>query len=162
MSIVFLLCFIFILGCAAGWFGNCVYRGAKTAGTAAFQEEYELKKDTDGDDDKDVELRQIIVDLVRDLRLDAGQQVSLENIFYETRLKYQKLNNEFNPRYKMIRDESDDEIRGILRDDQRKRFEEILKPYRRQKTAAVDMKPPFFLPANFHPYCVPNGTRVIG
>ena len=138
-GIVFLWCFIFILGGVAGWFGNCVYRGSATAWTAGSMKE--SKSVQNKDDDKDEELRQIIADLVHELRLDSGQQKSLENIFYETRLKYQELNKEFNPRYKMIRDESDDEIREILRDDQRKRFEEILMPFRMQKSTEVLMKP---------------------
>jgi len=139
LSIVFLWCFIFILGGAAGWFGHCIYHGAKTARTSASLEDSKSTKEKEND--KDGELRQIIADLVRELGLDAEQQESLKNIFYETRLKYQELNKEFNPRYKMIRDESDDEIRGILRDDQRKRFEEILKPFRLQKSTEAFPKP---------------------
>ena len=134
MSIVFLWCLVFILGGAAGWFGNCIYRGAKAAQTAETREDSKSKDN----DDKDGELQKIIADLVRELRLDAEQQESLKNIFYETRLKYQELNKEFHPRYKMIRNESDDKIRGILRDGQRERFEEILKPFRTKKSALAD------------------------
>ena len=133
LSIVLLWCFIFIMGGAAGWFGNCIYRGAKTVQTAETPENSRLK-------DKERELQKIIADLVRELRLDAGQQESLKNIFYETRLKYQELNKEFRPRYKLIRDESDDRIREILRDDQKERFEEILKPFRLQKSADASLK----------------------
>ena len=136
LSIVLLWCFIFILGGAAGWFGNCIYHGAKTSKAAEAPKDSRPKKDKDKDEDKDQELREIIADLVRELHLDAEQQESLKNIFYETRLKYQELNKEFQPRYKMIRDESDDKIRGILRDGQKERFEEILKPFRSQKSAA--------------------------
>ena len=139
LSIVLLWCFIFILGGTAGWFVNCIYRGAKTTRTSASLEDSKSTKENEND--KDAELRQIIADLVRELHLDAEQQESLKNIFYETRLKYQDLNKEFNPRYKMIRDESDDEIRGILRNDQRKRFEEILKPFRLQKLTEDLLKP---------------------
>ncbi|MCL2877636.1 MAG: hypothetical protein FWF13_02520 [Acidobacteria bacterium] len=140
LSIILLWCFIFILGGAAGWFGNCIYRGAKTARTAEDTKDSQSKKD----ENKNEELQKIIADLVRELHLDAEQQESLKNIFYETRLKYQELNKEFQPRYKMIRDESDDRIRGILRDGQRERFEEILKPFRSQKSAAAGLKPDFF------------------
>ena len=143
LSIVFLLCFIFILGGAAGWFGNCIYRDAKTSQTSGQPEDSKSIKEKDIDKDK--ELRQIIANLVRELHLDAEQQESLKNIFYETRLKYQELNNEFNPRYKMIRDESDDKIRGILHDEQRKHFEEILKPFRLQKSTEAFLKPDFTL-----------------
>jgi len=132
LVIVLLWCLIFILGGAAGWFGNCVYCGAKTVQPPETPKDSRLKKDTD----KDGELQKIIADLVRELRLDAEQQESLKSIFYETRLKYQELNKEFRPRYKMIRDESDDRIREILRDDQKERFEELLKPLRSQKSAA--------------------------
>ena len=139
MSIGFLWCLIFILGGAAGWFGDCIYRGAKAAQKAETRENSKSKDD----DDKDGELQKIIADLVRELRLDAEQQESLKNIFYETRLKYQDLNKEFHPRYKVIRNESDDKIRGILRDNQRERFEEILKPFRTQKSAATVLPPVF-------------------
>jgi flagellar motility protein MotE (MotC chaperone) len=128
-----LWCFIFILGGAAGWFGNCIYRGEKNIRTAGGAGDSGSKKD----DDKDGELQKIIADLVRELHLDAEQQESLKNIFFETRLEYQELNKEFRPRYKTIRDESDDKIRKILRDGQRERFEEILKPFRSQKSAAI-------------------------
>jgi len=137
LSIIILLCFIFILGGAAGWFGNSVYRGAKTAQPAGTPENPQSKND----ENKNEELQKIIAGLVRDLHLDEDQQESLKNIFYETRLKYQELNKEFQPRYKMIRDESDDRIREILRDSQRERFEEILKPLRTQKSAAAGLKP---------------------
>jgi len=139
LSIVFLWCFIFILGGAAGWFGNCIYRGAKTTQTTENSKNSQSKKD----DDKDLD-QKIVSDLVRELRLDAEQQESLKNIFHETRLKYQELNKVYHPLYEMIRDESDDRIRDILRDDQRDRFEEILKPYRLQKSAAIGLMNPAF------------------
>lgn len=133
-GIVVLWCFIFILGGAAGWFGNCIYRSAKTVRTTDGRpEKFQVKKN----DDLNGELQKIIADLVRELRLDDEQQESLKNIFYETRLQYQRLNEEFHPRYKVIRDESDDKIREILRNDQRERFEEILKPFRKRKSAAL-------------------------
>jgi len=135
LSIVLLWCFIFILGGAAGWFGNCIYRGAKTAQTTGNSKNSQSKKD----DNKDLD-QKIVSNLIRELRLDAEQQESLKNIFYETRLKYQELNKEFHPRYEIIRDESDDRIREILRDDQRERFEEILKPFQAQKSTAVELQ----------------------
>jgi len=140
LSIVLLGCLIFILGGAAGWFGDCIYRGTKASQAAAAQEYSQSKKD----DDKDGELQKIIADLSPELHLDAEQQESLKNIFYETRLKYQELNKEFHPRYKMIRDESDDRIRNILRNNQRGRFEEALKPFRTQKTSSIDIVKPVF------------------
>jgi uncharacterized protein YpuA (DUF1002 family) len=135
-SIVLLWCFIFILGGVAGWFGNYIYRDAKIAQTAGSMKDSR----SNNDDDKDEELRKLVADLVRELRLDAEQQESLKNILYETRIKYQEINKEFQPRYKMIRDESDDRIREILRDDQRERFEEVLKPFRSQRSSAVGLK----------------------
>jgi len=145
LSIVLLWCLIFILGGVAGWFGNRVYHGAKTSQTAEVSKDARPKKEKDKgkDDDKEEELREIIADLVRELHLDAEQQESLKNIFYETRLKFQELNEEFQPRYKMIRNESDDRIREILRDDQRARFEEMLKSLKSQKSSA-GLKPDRF------------------
>ena len=139
LSIVFLWCVIFILGGAAGWFGNRIYLGAKTAQTAGYMEIVQSKKD----ENKDQELRKIVDDLVRELSLDAEQQEALKNILYETLIKYQELNKEFQPRYEMIRDESDDRIRDILRDDQRERFEENLKPFSRSRKSANVLKPAY-------------------
>ena len=124
-GIVVLWCVIFILGGAAGWFGNCIYRSASADQAAGPQKESQPKKEKN--DDKDAELEELVAGLVRELGLDAGQQEALKNILFETRLKYQELNKEFYPRYKVMRDESDDRIRSILRDDQKGLFEGMLK-----------------------------------
>jgi DNA anti-recombination protein RmuC len=133
LSIALLWAVIFVLGGVAGWFGNCIYRGTDITTATTDQK---ARKSPKTKEDKDRELQQVINDLTRNLQLDAAQQESLRNIFHETHLKYQELNQEFRPRYEMIRDESDDRIRKILHDDQRERFEELLKPFRPQKSAA--------------------------
>ncbi|HSW37878.1 MAG TPA: hypothetical protein VLL97_00125 [Acidobacteriota bacterium] len=64
-----------------------------------------------------------------ELDLDAPQKESLEVILEESRLRYRELNKQFRPQYETIRNETDDEIRNMLRDDQKERFEEFLKKY---------------------------------
>ncbi|MDR1727725.1 MAG: hypothetical protein LBT74_07335 [Acidobacteriota bacterium] len=134
LSIAFLWAVIFVLGGGAGWFGHCIYRSSTTATGKAAQSRPKTQQGKDKE--KAQELQKIIDDLTRELHLDASQQESLKTIFHETRMQYRNLNREFRPRYEQIRDESDDRIRAMLHDDQRERFEELLKPFRPQKSAA--------------------------
>lgn len=69
----------------------------------------------------------IIGGMARELGLDAGQTDSLRNIFDESRKRYIDLAKQFWPQYETIRNETDQQIKNILRDDQKKRFEDFLK-----------------------------------
>ena len=135
LSITFLWAVIFILGGIAGWFGQCIYRDGCATTVATDQKAPKDSKTAKEQKDRDQDLQQISADWARKLQLDADQQESLKNIFLESRMKYRELNREFRPRYEMIRNESDDRIREMLRDDQRQHFEELLKPFHPQQPA---------------------------
>jgi len=113
---------IFVLGGISGWVGHCIYRNYKSAAQA--------KPLT-----KDQEFQKIMDTMARELKLDTQQKQLLKNIFDESRMKYRALSKQFRPQYETIRDESDDLIRKMLRPEQKTRFEELLRPYRPQKSA---------------------------
>jgi DNA anti-recombination protein RmuC len=114
---------IFVLGGISGWIGHCIYRNDKSAAQA--------KPLT-----KDQEFQKIINTMSRELKLDTQQQKLLKDIFDESRLNYRTLSKQFRPQYEAIRNASDDKIRKMLRPEQKTRFEELLKPYRPQKSAS--------------------------
>lgn len=114
---------IFILGGISGWIGHCIYRNDRSTAQA--------KPLT-----KDQEFQKIMDTMARELKLDAQQQKLLNDIFNESRMKYRALSKQFRPQYIDIRNESDDKIRKMLRPEQKARFEELLKPYRPQKSAS--------------------------
>ena len=69
----------------------------------------------------------ILDGMARELNLDAQQKETLKNIFEESRKRYFDLALQFRPHYEKIRNETDDKIKSMLRDDQRARFEEFLR-----------------------------------
>lgn len=82
--------------------------------------------------------REFIDDMTRVLKLDAQQREALKTIFEQTRSnfralnqhygpQYDVLNRQYRPRFESIRNESDDKIRGILRPDQKTRYEQMLR-----------------------------------
>ncbi|HYK91345.1 MAG TPA: hypothetical protein VE398_21420 [Acidobacteriota bacterium] len=66
-------------------------------------------------------------DLARALSLDALQRETLKNIMDQSRGRYHALSQQIRPQYEAIRNETRQQIRQILRDDQKTRFEEFLK-----------------------------------
>jgi hypothetical protein len=69
----------------------------------------------------------VVEDLARDLSLDPDQKEKLKVIIGKTRERYRELHKQMGPDFQKIRNEGDEEIRGILRPDQKVRFEEILR-----------------------------------
>jgi hypothetical protein len=61
------------------------------------------------------------------LQLDAQQKETLKSIFAESRQKYRALGQQYRPQWEAIRDETDEQIKQILRTEQRARYEEFLK-----------------------------------
>jgi hypothetical protein len=114
---------IFVLGGISGWVGHCIYRNDKNAAQA--------KPLT-----KNQEFQKIMDTMAWELKLDPQQKNLLKNIFDESRMKYRALSKQFRPQYEVIRDESDDQIRKMLRPEQKTRFEELLRPYRPQKSTS--------------------------
>jgi uncharacterized membrane protein len=69
----------------------------------------------------------ILDGMARELNLDAQQKETLENIFEQSRKRYFDLALQFRPHYEKIRNETDDQIKNMLRNDQRVRYEEFLR-----------------------------------
>jgi uncharacterized membrane protein len=68
----------------------------------------------------------IVEAFARELKLDAKQKEQLRDIFNESRERYRALSLQFRPQYENIRNETDQQIRKILRDDQKAHFEDFL------------------------------------
>jgi hypothetical protein len=88
---------------------------------------------------KETSLPQDIVgEMARVLSLDAQQKEQLRLIFGESRNRfhalnaqfqplYANLNGQFLPQWEKVRNETDDQVRRMLRPDQRARFEDFLR-----------------------------------
>jgi hypothetical protein len=70
--------------------------------------------------------RDTVEELARDIPLDAAQKEQLRTIVGKSRARFQDLRQQ-------IRNQGRDEIRGILRDDQHARFEEIMREWDRRR-----------------------------
>ena len=64
--------------------------------------------------------------LAQDLNLNAEQQEKLKAIIDQGRERFGALRQQFRPQYEVIRRETDDRIRQILREDQKAKFEKII------------------------------------
>ena len=82
--------------------------------------------------------RDIVEDMAQELSLDAQQKEKLRVIFGESRKRfhglneqfrplYENLNSQYMPQWEKVRDETDDQVRKMLRPDQKAHFEEFLK-----------------------------------
>ncbi len=71
----------------------------------------------------------IVGSLARELDLDTEQTKSLRAIFDDSRNRGIALSQEVWPRYQAIYIETEQEIKKILREDQRMRYEEFLKQF---------------------------------
>ena len=82
--------------------------------------------------------RDIVEGMARELNLDAQQKEKLRVIFGLSRKRfqalneqyrplYENLNGQFRPQWEKIRDETDDQVRKMLRPDQKAHFEEFIK-----------------------------------
>jgi hypothetical protein len=121
LSMALLWSFIFILGGIGGWIGHCLYHDHMQAAAPV----------------KTTPKAQEIMDkMAQELSLDEQQKADLKVIFDESRMRYRALNAQFRPQYETIRDDSDNKIRGMLHNDQKARFEAMLKKYRPAKKSS--------------------------
>ena len=65
--------------------------------------------------------------MARELSLDNEQKESLRTIFSQSRQRYKALGQQYMPQFETIRKETDDQIREMLRPDQRAKFDDFLK-----------------------------------
>lgn len=71
--------------------------------------------------------RDVVEDLAKGLDLDEGQKEKLRGIFAEARAKYQALERQIRPQFQAIHADTDEAIRSMLTDEQKKRFDEIVR-----------------------------------
>jgi hypothetical protein len=69
----------------------------------------------------------IVNRMAREFNLDEQQQDSLKSIFAQSIQRYRMLGQQYRPQWETIRKETDDQIKKILRPDQRSKYEEFLK-----------------------------------
>ena len=70
---------------------------------------------------------EIIDGMARELKLDAGQKDSLKAIFSQSLGRYRALGQQYRPQWEAIRNETDEQIKQMLRPDQRAQYEAFLK-----------------------------------
>ena len=68
-----------------------------------------------------------VEELARGLSLDVSQREQLKVIISGSREKYRALSRQMRPQFDAIRNQANQEIRQILHENQKARFEEILK-----------------------------------
>jgi Spy/CpxP family protein refolding chaperone len=68
----------------------------------------------------------LVKEMAEGLNMDAAQKTQLEEIVGRSRERYRSLSEQFRPQYDAIRNETRQEIRRILREDQKQRFEELI------------------------------------
>ena len=71
--------------------------------------------------------RDIVEDLARDIPLDPDQKEKLRSIIGKTRERFREIHKQTGPQFQAIREEGWDELRRILRPEQKARFEEIVR-----------------------------------
>ncbi len=104
---------IFILGAIAGAVAHILYQEHLKA---AFFKAFEHPPD-------------IVAGMARELQLDAAQTESLRKIFDESRQRYMDLSREIWPKYEAIRIETEQQIKNILREDQKILYENFLRRF---------------------------------
>jgi uncharacterized membrane protein len=68
----------------------------------------------------------IVEELARGLDMDSAQKEKLAVIINQSRDRYRALSKQFRPQYDTIRDQTRQEIRQILHENQKPRFEELI------------------------------------
>lgn len=68
----------------------------------------------------------IVEELARGLEMDAAQKEKLRTIISQSRDKYRALSKQFRPQYDAIRAQTRQEMRQILHENQKARFEQII------------------------------------
>jgi hypothetical protein len=130
-SAALLLAVTFLLGGVAGAVSYYLYRG-RSAAIGGRPERPDPKH--------------IVDDMSRTLGLDAAQKEKLTVIISQSRERYRDLSKQFRPQYDAIRDKTNEEIRGILREDQQSRFVELLKDMESRRRARPAQPPAGFPP----------------
>jgi Spy/CpxP family protein refolding chaperone len=116
---------VFILGAIAGAVGHHIYQQNLTPPTAR-----SLPPPKPGS---------IVDAMAQELKLDDQQKEQLKAIFDQSRERYMDIGKQ----YRALRRETDEEIKKILRTDQRAKFEDFLKQvYSRRQSRRPPQPPP--------------------
>ncbi len=71
--------------------------------------------------------RDVVEEMGKDLKLSVDQKEKLKGIVQQSRERYRTLSVQFRPQYDVIRNETNQQIRQILTDEQKTHFEAIVK-----------------------------------
>ena len=112
LGIAFLWIVAFLLGAVAGAVGYHIYREHLKSAPVRIGP----PKVTD-----------IVEGMARELKLDNRQKDSLRSIIENSREKYGALGRQYKPLWEAIRNQTDEQIKQMLRPDQRAKYEEFLK-----------------------------------
>jgi len=112
-SAALLLVLIFFLGGVAGGVGHYLYSSHVSAAQNQPGRRYSPGE--------------IAQEMAQALQLDEKQKEDLQVIFKQSRERYRALSTQFHTQYETIRGETREQIRQILREDQKPRFETFLK-----------------------------------
>ena len=108
-----MLVLTFLLGCVTGSIGYHLYE--TRIKSAAARPAYRPAP------------RDIVEEMGRDLNLSADQKEKLQAIVRQSRERYRALSTQFRPQYDVIRNETNQQIRQILNEEQKARFEKTIK-----------------------------------
>ena len=103
----------FLLGAVSGAVSFSLYRNYVSASTP------KINSRPSGPHD-------IVEELARGLDMDSAQKEKLGVIISQSRDRYRALSKQFRPQYDVIRDQTRQEIRQILHENQKPRFEELI------------------------------------
>lgn len=121
-SATLVLLLTFVLGGITGALGYCLYarRPAAAAGR---------------DGGRPSNPHHLAEELAQALTLDSVQKAKLEAIIAEGRERFRTLSEQVRPRYEEIRRQTRDQIRQVLREDQKPRLDEFFKELDKRRAA---------------------------
>jgi hypothetical protein len=120
-----LLVGVFLLGAVTGTVSHSLYQSHVEAASA--------KSRVKGS-------QRIVDDLAKGLDLGTEQKEQLQGIVSRSRERYRTLSVQFRPQYQVIRNETNQEIRQILREDQKAQFEKIIAEWDKQRKSRASSR----------------------
>jgi hypothetical protein len=121
-----LLLGVFVLGAVTGAVSHSLYKSHVEAASAKSRVKGSQK---------------IVDDLALGLNLDPQQKEKLQVIISQSRDRYHALSVQFRPQYQVIRNETNQEIRQILREDQKAQFEKIISEWDSRRKSRGSREP---------------------
>lgn len=122
-----LLLGVFVLGAVTGAVSHFLYKSHVEAASSKAHPKWSSHS--------------IVDDLVKGLALDAQQKEKLQVIISQSRDRYRALSVQFRPQYDVIRNETQQEIRQILREDQKAQFKKIISEWDSRRKSRGSRQP---------------------